>query len=147
MKYGFYKKLTRLLIVPMLSASLIATVLPAGAGSLEVKAEEISQNGIENGNIENSDIENSDTGFAADKLNYVYLENKTVTSPGTQTVMISYGDEETTLSQAKLTVRNYLTGSVKEYSMTESFENTAVFTLDYTAADRSIYEVTDAAAE
>ena len=87
MKYRFYKKLTRLLIVPMLSASLIATVLPAGAGSLEVKAEEISQNGIENGNIENSDIENSDTGFAADKLNYVYLENKTVTSPGTQTVM------------------------------------------------------------
>lgn len=145
MKYRFYKKLTRLLIVPMLSASLIATVLPAGAGSLEVKAEEISQNGIENGNIENSDIENSDTGFAADKLNYVYLENKTVTSPGTQTVMISYGDEETTLSQAKLTVRNYLTGSVKEYSMTESFENTAVFSLDYTAADRGIYEVTDAA--
>lgn len=145
MKYRFYKKLTRLLIVPMLSASLIATVLPAGAGSLEVKAEEISQNGIENGNIENSDIENSDTGFAADKLNYVYLENKTVTSPGTQTVMISYGDEETTLSQAKLTVRNYLTGSVKEYSMTDSFENTAVFTLDYTAADRGIYEVTDAA--
>ena len=145
MKYRFYKKLTRLLIVPMLSASLIATVLPAGAGSLEVKAEEISQNDIENGNIENSDIENSDTGFAADKLNYVYLENKTVTSPGTQTVMISYGDEETTLSQAKLTVRNYLTGSVKEYSMTESFENTAVFTLDYTAADRGIYEVTDAA--
>ncbi|MDD5853157.1 MAG: DUF4214 domain-containing protein [Lachnospiraceae bacterium] len=150
MKYRFYKKLTRLLIVPMLSASLIATVLPAGAGSLEVKAEEISQNGIENSNIENSDIENSDiensdTGFAADKLNYVYLENKTVTSPGTQTVMISYGDEETTLSQAKLTVRNYLTGSVKEYSMTESFENTDVFTLDYTAADRGIYEVTDAA--
>ena len=140
MKYRFYKKLTRLLIIPMLSASLIATVLPAGAGSLEVKAEEISQNGIENGNIENSD-----TGFAADKLNYVYLENKTVTSPGTQTVMISYGDEETTLSQAKLTVRNYLTGSVKEYSMTDSFENTAVFTLDYTAADRGIYEVTDAA--
>lgn len=139
MKYRFYKKLTRLLIVPMLSASLIATVLPAGAGSLEVKAEEISQNGIENSNIENSD-----TGFAADKLNYVYLENKTVTSPGAQTVMISYGDEETTLSQAKLTVRNYLTGSVKEYSMTESFENTAVFTLDYTAADRGIYEVTDA---
>ena len=140
MKYRFYKKLTRLLIIPMLSASLIATVLPAGAGSLEVKAEEISQNGIENSNIENSD-----TGFAADKLNYVYLENKTVTSPGTQTVMISYGDEETTLSQAKLTVRNYLTGSVKEYSMTESFENTAVFALDYTAADRGIYEVTDAA--
>ena len=140
MKYRFYKKLTRLLIIPMLSASLIATVLPAGAGSLEVKAEEISQNGIENGNIENSD-----TGFAADKLNYVHLENKTVTSPGTQTVMISYGDEETTLSQAKLTVRNYLTGSVKEYSMTDSFENTAVFTLDYTAADRGIYEVTDAA--
>lgn len=139
MKYRFYKKLTRLLIIPMLSASLIATVLPAGAGSLEVKAEEISQNGIENSNIENSD-----TGFAADKLNYVYLENKTVTSPGAQTVMISYGDEETTLSQAKLTVRNYLTGSVKEYSMTESFENTAVFTLDYTAADRGIYEVTDA---
>ena len=134
MKYRFYKKLTRLLIVPMLSASLIATVLPVGAGSLEVKAEEISQNAIENSNIENSDIENgnienSDTGFAADKLNYVYLENKTVTSPGTQTVMISYGDEETTLSQAKLTVRNYLTGSVKEYSMTESFENTAVFRL------------------
>lgn len=140
MKYRFYKKLTRLLIVPMLSASLIATVLPAGAGSLEVKAEEISQNAIENSNIENSD-----TGFAADKLNYVYLENKTVTSPGTQTVMISYGDEETALSQAKLTVRNYLTGSVKEYSMTESFENTAVFTLDYTVADRGIYEVTDAA--
>lgn len=144
MKFRFYKKLTRLLIIPMLSASLIATVLPAGVGSLEVKAEEISQNAIEKSNIENGDIEGN-TGFAADKLNYVYLENQTVASPGTQTVMISYGDDETTLAEAKLTVQNYLTGSVKEYSMTESFENTAVFALDYTAADRGIYEVTDVA--
>ena len=147
MKYRLCKKLTRLLIVPMLSVSLLSTALPVGY--VTVRAEEVSQNelGVDKDARETkmaaAEKSTEESGFAAGKLNYVYLEEQTVASPGAQTVIISYGDEETVLADAKLTVQNYLTGSVKAYDMTDSFENTAVFTLDYTSNDRGIYEVTD----
>lgn len=149
MKYRLCKKLTRLLIVPMLSVSLLSTALPVGYTT--VRAEEVSQNelGVDKDVRETkmaaTEKSTEESGFAAGKLNYVYLEEQTVASPGAQTVMISYGDEETVLADAKLTVQNYLTGSIKAYDMTDSFENTAVFAMQYTAADRGIYEVTDVA--
>lgn len=168
MKHKIHKLFITSIILPVMVLSLFSG--DNSIGSMQVLATETPTEGImtepaeyensaktladvpENkngaGNLSDDSItevvsEESETAFAANKLNYVYLDTKTVYTPSAQTVMVSYGDEQTQLAEAKLTVQNYLTGSQTEYSMADNFENTALFSLDYTASDRGIYEITD----
>ena len=168
MKQKIHKLFITSIILPVMVLSLFSGDNPIG--SMQVLATETPTEGImtdpaeyensaktladvpENkngaGNLSDDSItevvsEESETAFAANKLNYVYLDTKTVYTPSAQTVMVSYGDEQTQLAEAKLTVQNYLTGSQTEYSMADTFENTALFSLDYSASDRGIYEITD----
>lgn len=143
-----HKYLAAFLLIPMVSVSVFSGGI--SFGSMQVQAAEMPTEGImtdpaeyENGAEELTDALESETAFEVNKLNYVYLDAKTVYTPSAQTVMVSYGDEQTQLAEAKLTVQNYLTGSQTEYSMADTFENTALFSLDYTASDRGIYEITD----
>ena len=143
-----HKYLAAFLLIPMVSVSVFSGGI--SFGSMQVQAAEMPTEGImtdpaeyENGAEELTDALESETAFEVNKLNYVYLDTKTVYTPSAQTVMVSYGDEQTQLAEAKLTVQNYLTGSQTEYSMADTFENTALFSLDYTASDRGIYEITD----
>ena len=168
MKQKIHKLFITSIILPVMVLSLFSG--DNSIGSMQVLATETPTEGImtdpaeyensaktladvpENkngaGNLSDDSItevvsEESETAFAANKLNYVYLDTKTVYTPSAQTVMVSYGDEQTQLAEAKLTVQNYLTGSQTEYSMADTFENTALFSLDYSASDRGIYEITD----
>lgn len=76
------------------------------------------------------------------KLDYLYLENKQVVTPGSQSVLIGYGDEDTEIIKGVLTVENYFTKERKTYVSEETLENTILFELPFTAEDRGIYEVT-----
>ncbi len=90
-------------------------------------------------------VDTVDTVESASTLAYVYLDQKTVETPGTQVVMVGYGDEDTLVSDAVLTVKNYYTGAVATYQKTDVMENVAVFEMDYSATDKGIYEITDVA--
>lgn len=163
MNHKIQKYLAKILLIPMLSVSVFAGTVPFG--SMQVQATELAEmtesedltdssalgestefnvntDNIAD-NLPETEKEETESVFAANKLNYIYLDTKTVYTPSAQTVMVSYGDEQTQLAEAKLTVQNYLTGSLAEYTMADSFENTALFSLDYAAADRGIYEITD----
>ena len=153
------RKIRKLFITSIILPAMVLSLFSGGnpIGSMQVLASEMPAESImtdapenENpaGDLPDESIteivpEESETAFAENKLNYVYLDTKTVYTPSAQTVMVSYGDEQTQLAEAKLTVQNYLTGSQTEYNMADTFENTALFSLDYTASDRGIYEITD----
>lgn len=153
------QKIRKLFITSIILPAMVLSLFSGGnpIGSMQVLASEMPTESImtdapenENpaGDLPDDSIteivpEESVTAFAANKLNYVYLDTKTVYTPSAQTVMVSYGNEQTQLAEAKLTVQNYLTGSQTEYNMADTFENTALFSLDYAASDRGIYEITD----
>lgn len=153
------RKIRKLFITSIILPAMVLSLFSGGnpIGSMQVLASEMPAESImtdapenENpaGDLPDESIteivpEESVTAFAENKLNYVYLDTKTVYTPSAQTVMVSYGNEQTQLAEAKLTVQNYLTGSQTEYNMADTFENTALFSLDYTASDRGIYEITD----
>lgn len=153
------RKIRKLFITSIILPAMVLSLFSGGnpIGSMQVLASEMPTESImtdapenENpaGDLPDDSIteivpEESVTAFAENKLNYVYLDTKTVYTPSAQTVMVSYGNEQTQLAEAKLTVQNYLTGSQTEYNMADTFENTALFSLDYTASDRGIYEITD----
>lgn len=90
-------------------------------------------------------VDAANTAKDASKLAYVYLDQKTVETPGTQVIIVGYGDEDTLVSDAVLTVKNYYTGTTTTYEKTDVMENAAVFEMDYSATDKGIYEITDVA--
>lgn len=75
------------------------------------------------------------------KLDYLYLENKYVASPGSQTVLVGYGEEDTLVEEGVLTVENYRTKEQRTYASRETFQNTVLFELPFTEEDKGIYEV------
>ena len=75
------------------------------------------------------------------KLNYLYLENKYIETPGEQNVLVGYGDEETVIAGGTLEVQNYRTKEVSSYSSEETMENTVLFTMPFSAEQAGIYEI------
>lgn len=80
----------------------------------------------------------------SEKLNFVYLESKFIETSGTQNVLVSFGSEETVLSKAQLTVKNYETNETNIYGSDVVMGNTALFSLEYSDESKTgIYQITD----
>lgn len=75
------------------------------------------------------------------KLNYLYLAEKSIETPDSQQVLISYGDEKTTIEEAGLVVENYINKEKSYFSTSETMDNTALFTLDFAEDTQGIYEI------
>lgn len=78
-----------------------------------------------------------------DKLNYLYLENDCTTISQGEVVAVSYGDEQTEIGNAVLTVRNAETCTVWSFAVSEIIGNTAVFYLNFSEAGCGYYQITD----
>lgn len=105
-----------------------------------VFAKEVSGNGLEPAEdmIEAGEDENNGE---EGKLNFLYIENSYVASPGSQMVLVGFGDENTRLAGGSLTVENYNTKEQFVYSSEETLENTILFDLPFSEEDAGIYEV------
>lgn len=76
-----------------------------------------------------------------EKLDFIYIENSYIASPGRQMVLVGFGDENTRLAGGTLMVENYRTKEQFVYSSEETFENTVLFELPFEEKDAGIYEI------
>ncbi len=137
------KKVTRFLAV-----FVIFTIL-FGMMPQSVYAKEVSGNGLEPvenlleaGEDENTEVEPEKEVYGEEgKLDFLYIENSYVASPGSQMVLVGFGDENTRLAGGALTVENYNTKEQFVYSSEETLENTILFELPFSEEDAGIYEI------
>lgn len=120
------KKATRFLAIFVLFTILL------GMMPQSVYAKEVSGNGLE---------PEKETFGEEGKLDFLYIENSYVSSPGSQMVLVGFGDENTRLAGGALTVENYNTKEQFVYSSEETLENTILFELPFSEKDAGIYEV------
>lgn len=113
---------------------LMVSIMVLGLIPQTVYGGEISQNALET-------EETTEEFGEAGKLDFLYLEDAYITSPGSQSVLVGYGDESTRIVSGVLTVENYRTGEQREYVSEETLENTVLFEMPFTAGDAGIYEV------
>jgi N-acetylmuramoyl-L-alanine amidase len=143
------KKVLRFLSVFMAMIMMGTTWIPQNvyAGSITQQDEGTSIQPEENVVSENNTVsQNSQEEFdeefsEEEKLNYLYLESDYIESPGGQNVLIGYGNEETIITDGKLTLRNYRTQEVEIYSAEETLDNTVLFHMDFSSEQAGIYEI------
>lgn len=141
------KKVTKFLAVFMV-LTIFLGMMPEKAFAKEVSGNDLELFGEpakgENDNAleerENEDKEENIFGEEG-KLDFLYIENSYIASPGSQTVLVGFGDENTRLLKGTLTVENYRTKEQLVYSSEETLENTILFELPFTKQDKGIYEV------
>ena len=138
------KKVTRFLAV-----FVIFTIL-LGMMPQSVFAKEVSGNGVEpvedltkagDEKLPEEEKTEADTFGTEGKLDFLYIENNYIASPGSQRVLIGFGDENTCLTGGTLTVENYHTKEQFVYSSEETLENTILFELPFLKENAGIYEV------
>lgn len=142
------KKVTRFLAVFMIFAMLF------GMMPQRVYAGEISGNGLEpademqetedeklSGDGEVKETEEEAHFGEEGKLDFLYIENSYIASPGSQAVLVGFGDEDTRLTGGSLTVENYHTKEQFSYASEETLENTVLFELPFSENDGGIYEI------
>lgn len=139
-KKGFTALLAMTMIISLTPEGMVVVNATEGILVQEADAIEVDENVLEESTIEENVIVDN-------KLNYVYLESKTVTTPSSEIIMVSYGSDNTQISGAQLTVQNYLTKNSVQYACTDVIDNTALFEIGYSAEQRGIYEVTDVTIE
>ena len=76
------------------------------------------------------------------KLNYLYLENKFIETPGEQNVLVGFGDEETVITGGTLELKNYDTEEILTYSSEDALDNAILFNMAFSSEEKGIYEVT-----
>ncbi|MBD5542616.1 MAG: hypothetical protein HDR00_15765, partial [Lachnospiraceae bacterium] len=148
------RKISRILAIMMAFMVVVTSTVPADVFAAQVEdstvnAENtVSENGQDTAQaLEMADEEiifenDTDTFGEKGKLNFLYLENKYIESPGEQNVLIGYGDEETVLTSAKLEVQNYRTKEISSYYSEETMDNTVLFNMGFSPEDAGIYEIT-----
>lgn len=145
------KRVTRLLAVFMIFAILLG-MMPQKA-----YAKEVSGNGLEpvtdlqetedeklleDGEDEKTEEKTEEETFGEEgKLDFLYIESSYIESPGSQAVLVGFGDEDTRLLSGTLTVENYQTKEQHLYSSEETLENTVLFEIPFLEKDGGIYEV------
>lgn len=145
------KRVTRLLAVFMIFAILLG-MMPQKA-----YAKEVSGNGLEpvtdlqetedeklleDGEDEKTEEKTEEETFGEEgKLDFLYIESSYIESPGSQAVLVGFGDEDTRLLSGTLTVENYQTKEQHVYSSEETLENTVLFEIPFLEKDAGIYEV------
>lgn len=145
------KRVTRLLAVFMIFAILLG-MMPQKA-----YAKEVSGNGLEpvtdlqetedeklleDGEDEKTEEKTEEETFGEEgKLDFLYIESSYIESPGSQAVLVGFGDEDTRLLSGTLTVENYQTKEQHVYSSEETLENTVLFEIPFLEKDGGIYEV------
>ena len=140
------RKLSGILAVFMAFMIAATTVMPetvyaAQAPEKTAAGETVSENRMTPADETTVSENNEDAFGEKGKLNYLYLESKYIESPGEQTVLVGYGDEETVIEKGVLEVRNYRTKETVSYSSTETMDNTVLFQMPFTETQQGIYEV------
>ncbi len=74
-------------------------------------------------------------------LSYVVVNSPTVTTPGTQEILVGIGDETVTMEQAVITLRNQSTGETMDYSASELTAGAALFQISYAEGQSGTYVV------
>lgn len=78
-------------------------------------------------------------------LNWIYIENSYIQSPGTQSILVSIGDENTGILEGTLTYENTKTKETFEVKASEAegtaFSDSLLFTKDFTETDKGIYKL------
>lgn len=149
------RKLSRVLAIMMAFTVVVTSIVPADVFAAQpehstVSAKNtVSENGQDTGQIpkiadEKETISENDTGDFGEKgkLNFLYLENNYIESPGNQNVLVGYGDEETVITSAELEVQNYRTKEISSYYSEETMDNTVLFNMDFSPEEAGIYEIT-----
>ena len=73
------------------------------------------------------------------KINYVVLDKNYVTAPDTQKIVVSVGDENTSVEQAVLTYRKEGTEETAEAAMEQAQGGAILFSVDFTPGQAGVY--------
>lgn len=109
----------------------------ADVNDSEQEADTVSSNTVEETVSENT-VEQT-------LLNWVYIENSYIASPGTQSILVSIGDENTGITEGTLTYENTATKETFEMKASiadgTAFDDSLLFIKDFTSADKGIYKL------
>ncbi len=135
------KKLFRILAVALAVVVGVTTITPTSVYATQtsdIQIENEEETVSENSTVSNNDIE---LFGEEDKVNYLYLDNNYIEAPGNELVMVSFGDENTVISEATLVVENCETKEKSYFHSEDTMNNMVLFTMEYTTEDQGIYEV------
>lgn len=142
------KEKTRFLAAFMAVIMMISMITPISVYAAETNPdttipvdidETVSMNEVEK-QVSENEVEEEEFG-EKDKLNFLYLDSHYIETPGSERVLIGFGDTDTIISHGTLTVENFKTKEQKKFYSEEAMENSILFSLDYTAEEKGIYEV------
>lgn len=149
------RKISKFLAIMMAFMVVVTSAVPANVFAAQVEDSTVSaENTVsENGQdtVQTPEIadeeeiiseNNADTFGEKGKLNFLYLGNKYIESPGEQNVLAGYGDDETVLISAKLEVQNYRTKEISSYYSEETMDNAVLFNMGFSPEEAGIYEIT-----
>lgn len=140
MKKNNLRILSVWMVVVMILSSLLSQNVFAAQNVQDNNAE--VQNGQANVSVNGTVSQNITEEFSEErKLNYLYLENKYIVSPGEQNVLIGYGDEDTIITGGKLKIQNYRTQEIDIYPSTDLLDNVVLFNMSFSKEQAGIYEI------